>query len=149
MNLFKRTDFLVWTVTQSNLWNCCMLFITSYLCTLTQYWYPVYIAKLSWLIVYLFLCCFFSLRCRKGPVSKHFTVVYTCCIQSIWQIHLIGRESMWYVIVIQLWYVVVSPGYIEMNALAVGPSGWECLLHCNVVLYVLFFFCFASFLDPK
>jgi hypothetical protein len=57
-----------------------MYISTSYPCTSTRYWYPVYIAKLSLLNVYLLLVNIFlllqmvSLHCWEGPLSKHFTV---------------------------------------------------------------------------
>ena len=72
--------------------------ITSYTCTSTRYWYPVYIAKLSLLNVYLLLLiitCFsflllvyFLSLCIVGkcPSVRISLLVYTCCLRSILQI---------------------------------------------------------------
>ena len=65
--------------------------------TSTPYWYPVYIANLALLIVYLFLLFFekenqpflffFFLHGWEGPVSIS-RLVYTCLVWRMWQIKL-------------------------------------------------------------
>ena len=75
--------------------------VTSYPCTSTRHWYPVYIAKLWLLIVYLllrvlfFYCLFvFFLLWLLGRACNE-TLVYTCCLQSMCKIQPGSNGSTW------------------------------------------------------